>query len=431
MTIEVTFKAGEGLIIQGTSRSQAATLKPIMSAHGLRWSGSLGAWFKPQSRSWSAADYRIESVHAIARDLTSAGMEAVADISRETVDAADKEASRQARSEARAERLDERADKHAQAAAGAFKRAHTVADGIPMGQPILVGHHSERHHRADVKRIDNAMRKGCEASNEAARLRGASIAAERNAQGKTRSQMDRKIKELEAEGRTLARRASEYGGDTERHAILVSENANALAYWRDSLAAIGFDEVKEREGLQAGQIVLHRGHPAIIRRMGPKNATVRWLRSPELGDQSGAAIVDLRAISPEQEQAARVAFADALASIDASDRQKKAKPDGWHWKGKRTTPGGHPITDRSCHGFWFQHATDPSLTYWIHFQEFGDRKYSAEVTHTTPGTFGPSRKSTRLGGRLDTLAEALALCEGHAANHPGILESCPTVSALG
>ena len=37
-----------------------------------------------------------------------------------------------------------------------------MTSGIPMGQPILVGHHSEGRHRALLKRSDNAMRAGCE-----------------------------------------------------------------------------------------------------------------------------------------------------------------------------------------------------------------------------------------------------------------------------
>ena len=36
-----------------------------------------------------------------------------------------------------------------------------------MGQPILVGHHSERGHRADLKRIDNNMRKSIEHDGKA------------------------------------------------------------------------------------------------------------------------------------------------------------------------------------------------------------------------------------------------------------------------
>lgn len=63
---------------------------------------------------------------------------------------------------ARAERLRTWADKRQAKSASAFNTARTVADGIPLGQPILVGHHSERRHRRDIERIDNGMRKGIE-----------------------------------------------------------------------------------------------------------------------------------------------------------------------------------------------------------------------------------------------------------------------------
>jgi uncharacterized protein DUF3560 len=55
----------------------------------------------------------------------------------------------------------EKAETRAQAR---FAGVHTICDRIPFGQPILVGHHSERHARADQRRIENGMRKGCEES---------------------------------------------------------------------------------------------------------------------------------------------------------------------------------------------------------------------------------------------------------------------------
>lgn len=71
---------------------------------------------------------------------------------------------------ARAERLRGWAEKRESKSAAAFKTARTVADGIPLGQPILVGHHSERHHRRDIARIDNGMRKGIEHEQKAASM---------------------------------------------------------------------------------------------------------------------------------------------------------------------------------------------------------------------------------------------------------------------
>ena len=38
---------------------------------------------------------------------------------------------------------------------------------IPMGQPIIVGHHSEGRHRRDLKRIDSNMQKSIEESKKA------------------------------------------------------------------------------------------------------------------------------------------------------------------------------------------------------------------------------------------------------------------------
>jgi len=66
----------------------------------------------------------------------------------------------EAKLEARRDRLLERAAKHRHISEASFQRVHRIADNIPFGQPILVGHHSERHHRADIARIDSGMRKG-------------------------------------------------------------------------------------------------------------------------------------------------------------------------------------------------------------------------------------------------------------------------------
>jgi hypothetical protein len=49
----------------------------------------------------------------------------------------------------------------------AYQAAKQIGDMIPMGQPILVGHHSEGRHRRDIGRIDSNMRKSVEASDKA------------------------------------------------------------------------------------------------------------------------------------------------------------------------------------------------------------------------------------------------------------------------
>lgn len=57
-------------------------------------------------------------------------------------------------------------------AAQDFRKAdlREEVSGIPFGQPILVGHHSERHHRRAIERADAALRRGIEAEKKAKEL---------------------------------------------------------------------------------------------------------------------------------------------------------------------------------------------------------------------------------------------------------------------
>jgi hypothetical protein len=80
------------------------------------------------------------------------------------------------RRQRRAERLREWAEKRRGRATAGFQAAHQAVAGIPPGQPILVGHHSERHHRRALERHDGAMRRAFESQTLAASM--ASRAAE-------------------------------------------------------------------------------------------------------------------------------------------------------------------------------------------------------------------------------------------------------------
>lgn len=64
------------------------------------------------------------------------------------------------RKEARADRLREWADKREAKATADLERAHTMADAIPFGQPILAGHYSEGRDRNYRTRIASTMNRG-------------------------------------------------------------------------------------------------------------------------------------------------------------------------------------------------------------------------------------------------------------------------------
>jgi hypothetical protein len=71
----------------------------------------------------------------------------------------------------RRERLERKIEKRADWAASAadkadaaYQRSQSLVSGIPMGQPILVGHHSERRHRNTLDKSWNALGKSVEMS---------------------------------------------------------------------------------------------------------------------------------------------------------------------------------------------------------------------------------------------------------------------------
>lgn len=72
--------------------------------------------------------------------------------------------------EARRERLERAAARKRDESNAAATRAHAATSMIPMGQPILVDHHSAPRHRNAIRKSDNAMRKAIETDKQAKRL---------------------------------------------------------------------------------------------------------------------------------------------------------------------------------------------------------------------------------------------------------------------
>lgn len=74
----------------------------------------------------------------------------------------------------------DRIDRNESAADQHFQAADNIASHIPMGQPILVGHHSEKHHRKDIERIHSSMDKAHTALEKADYYRSRVSAMESN-----------------------------------------------------------------------------------------------------------------------------------------------------------------------------------------------------------------------------------------------------------
>ena len=68
---------------------------------------------------------------------------------------------------ARIERYQELAQKAKQQSQSAYDNSNRLSKMIPFGQPILVGHHSEKMHRRHIEKIHNAMNKSVELQKKA------------------------------------------------------------------------------------------------------------------------------------------------------------------------------------------------------------------------------------------------------------------------
>lgn len=110
------------------------------------------------------------------------------------------------RAQERAERFDDYSDKRASDAESARKAVSAIADNIPLGQPILVGHHSERHARRDAENIENGMRRAVKMWETSKYWEDRARGAIRHAKYKERPDVRaRRIKTIEADLRKLDR----------------------------------------------------------------------------------------------------------------------------------------------------------------------------------------------------------------------------------
>ncbi len=148
------------------------------------------------------------------------------------------------------ERQAARRDRLAKAAADAmaradqsFGRARAIGSMIPFGQPILVGHHSERRARKDANRIDASMRRGVEEAERAEELRRRADAVGR---GGISSDDPEAVAKLESELAAAREAQASYKAinDAIRRNAKAGPDAQVAA-----LMAIGVTEVTARKAL--------------------------------------------------------------------------------------------------------------------------------------------------------------------------------------
>lgn len=269
---------GDGTLVTETSRDDVELVE-MLKRLGFRWSRRLEAWYLP--RSWRE-ETRLQRVQQLQQarpslevDLSGVGV-------RQTVQ--ERETQTRLRASDRAERMEARAaraEEDGQAAQEAFRR---VADGIPLGQPVLVGHHSQRRHERDLERMGRQLDKAGEAASRAEAAHAAAGRARSRARGEISTvTLGRRIERTEAELRRLMRRLEGSGK------AIHGEDAPATGAYRERLEReqcrlleqLDYDrglmasrQAYGRDSVDVGDLVRVGGLWLPVRRVNQKSVTV-------------------------------------------------------------------------------------------------------------------------------------------------------------
>ena len=137
----------------------------------------------------------------------------------------------EAKKAARLDRMRDRASRLKTESAAHEASARNIASHIPFGQPILVGHHSEKRHRRDLERIHRGFGKSHELAREAEALEQRADRSERV--GAISSDDPEAIEKL---------REKLAGVERDRERMTEANRAVRSSKPREALAALGFSE---------------------------------------------------------------------------------------------------------------------------------------------------------------------------------------------
>lgn len=200
---------------------------------------------------------------------------------------AEAEAERYERAEDRAERYDGYADNAGTRSEAAFTRAENLGRRFEGGQPILIGHHSERGARNAQRKMWDATRRGIDEMERGEHWASRAAAAERYREHRESVPTTlRRIGKLEAEERLIQRRLAgtdkfmNYGepaaGDRERLLVRLEEIAGELEYWREHVKAREAEGVKvwSKGDFAKGDFVHFLGKWYEVLRVNAKSLTI-------------------------------------------------------------------------------------------------------------------------------------------------------------
>jgi hypothetical protein len=259
---------GDGTLVHGTSRDDKDVIQALKAA-GFKWSRNLDAWYLPRTWGEATRDLRVKQLERALGDKITVqhGERTKSGTADDWVQA------RIERSEARAERLEARAERHSNEADAFHARSDAHVAGIPFGQPILVGHHSERRHRNALDKSWRDLGKAVEAGKQAQEDSRAAESARYNAENHDHPvRISRRLIRNEAELRKLDRAlASER---VQPMTLAVTEWVERITAMRTDLAATIERDKRvltesgvptfSKDTVKVGDIVTIRGRKHIV-----------------------------------------------------------------------------------------------------------------------------------------------------------------------
>ncbi|OBG73985.1 MULTISPECIES: DUF3560 domain-containing protein [unclassified Mycobacterium] len=295
MTIEIVHSAAEGTLVHGTTRGDGTNT--LLKAAGFRWFRTLGVWGIASSRDRQPNRYKIQRA---ADALRAAGHTVSVDIDDAHRPTAEAEADRAQRQEHRVDALNAKADRKAAAADAAWETERRAVEALPPdGQPILIGHHSERRHRNAIARAHEATRRAIDATDLAHHAnRRAEAAASTTAHRYNPMTVKNRIEKLQAEQRAdqrtldghrrvVARSATheyvdEFGPATgpyrDQVIARMAQRGDEIVYWGGiyaDLQASGVASTHSRDSIRKGDLIQYRGHWYPVVRVNLKTVSVR------------------------------------------------------------------------------------------------------------------------------------------------------------
>ncbi|SOJ57009.1 hypothetical protein MSIMFB_04487 [Mycobacterium simulans] len=296
MTIEIVHSAEEGTLVHGTTRGDGTN--NILKVVGFRWFRTLGVWGIAGSRDRQPDRYKIDRA---ADALRAAGHAVSIDIDDTHRPTAEAEADTAQRQEQRVDALNAKAARKAAAADAAWEAEQRAAQALPPGgEPIKIGHHSERRHLNAIARAHDATRRASDATELAHQASGrAEAAATTTAHRYNPVTVKNRIEKLEAEQRSdqrildghrrvVARSAThefvdEFGpatGTYRDHVIArMAQRGDQIAYWTAvyaELQASGVASTHSRDSISKGDLIKYRSRWYPVVRVNAKTVSVRF-----------------------------------------------------------------------------------------------------------------------------------------------------------